>query len=309
MLRPLFFFDTHGQGVARMDIMKYRLFADLAETRSFTRTGQRLGYSQPAVSHILKSLEDELGFPLFVRTKQAVTLTPNARTILPHVRKLLAGNEQLEQIVNELNGLQAGHLTIAAFASISRNWLPGIIHAFEARYPGIELELLEGGTDEIVGWVRSSVADFGLLSRPRTESLAWVKLTDDPLMAILPPGDPCPQEACPIGLMAQRPFIISADGVDYDMHQALESAGITPNIHLSCKDDHAIASMVANGLGVSILPRLVVQDMGYPVRVLPLEPCASRELGIGFRSEAALTPAAKQFIRVIQDTLPPSATA
>ncbi|MGN0755220.1 MAG: LysR family transcriptional regulator [Aristaeellaceae bacterium] len=288
-----------------MDIMKYRLFVEIADTGSFTKSGRRMGYSQPAVSHMLKSMEDELGFPLFVRTKQSVSLTANAKAILPYVRKLLAGNEQLEQVVNALNGLQAGHLTIAAFASISRNWLPRIIRSFEQRYPGIEIELLEGGTDEIVGWVRNSIADFGLLSRPHTETLSWVKLLDDPLMAILPENEPCAQAAYPISRMAQRPFIISADGVDYDMHQALESAGITPNIHLSCKDDHSIASMVASGLGVSILPRLVIQDMGYPLRVLPLEPYATRELGIAYRAEASLTPAAKQFIRVVQEMLLP----
>ena len=287
-----------------MDIMKYKLFADIADTRSFTKSGKRLGYSQPAVSNILKSLEDEIGFPLFVRTKQSVALTPNAKAILPHVRNLLAVNEQLEQTINALNGLETGHLTIAAFASISRNWLPRIIHLFEKNYPGIEIELLEGGTNEIVNWVKNSIADFGLLSRLYTSPLEWIKLADDPLMAILPEDDACQGDVFPISQMAGRPFIISAEGVDYDMHQALEGAGIVPSIHLSCKDDHSIASMVASGLGISILPKLVIQDMTYPIRALPLEPYSTRELGIAFRSKSGLTPAAKQFLQIIQETLP-----
>ncbi|MGN1026287.1 MAG: LysR family transcriptional regulator [Faecousia sp.] len=287
-----------------MDIMSYKLFVEIADTKSFTKSGKRMGYSQPAVSRILKALEDKLGFPLFVRTKQSVCLTPNARTILPYVRELLAINEQLEQTVSALNGLQAGHLTIAAFASISRSWLPRIIHTFAQNYAGIEIELLEGGTEEIVGWVKNSAADFGLLSRPHTDSLSWIKLADDPLMAILPKNGPCPQAPYPIRNLAEHPFILSADGVDCDIHQALERAGITPNIRLSCKDDHSIASMVAGGLGVSILPQLVIQDMDYPIRALPLEPYATRELGIAFVGESALSPAAKQFIRTIQETLP-----
>lgn len=287
-----------------MDIMKYKLFVDIADTKSFTKSGKRLGYSQPAVSHILKTLEDEIGFPLFVRTKQSVSITTNAKTILPYVRELLAINEQLEQTINALNGLETGHLTIAAFASISRNWLPRIIRAFERNYPGIQIELLEGGTDEIVGWIKNSVADFGLLSRQHTNSLSWIKLADDPLMAILPENDPYRQAAYPTRMMADKPFIISAEGVDYDMHQALENAGVTPNIHLSCKDDHSIAAMVASGLGVSIMSKLVIRDMDCPIKALPLEPNASRELGIAFRSEAGLTPAAKQFIGVVQEMLP-----
>lgn len=220
-----------------MDIIRYKLFADIVATGSFTKSGKNLGYTQPSVSHILKALEDEIGFALFVRTKQGVTLTPNAKVILPYVRRrLLAVNEQLEQTINGLNGLETGHLTIAAFASISRNWLPRIIHAFEKSYPGIKIELMEGGTDEIVSWVENSIADFGLLSKLHTGSLQWIKLADDPMMAILPKDFYCLREVFPISKMADEPFIMSAEGVDYDIHQALESAGIVPNVHFSCKD-------------------------------------------------------------------------
>lgn len=286
-----------------MDIMRYKLFVDIADTRSFTKSGRRLGYSQPAVSHSLKKLEEELGFPLFVRTKQSVSLTPNAKAILPCVRELLAVNERLEQTISGLNGLVAGRLTIAAFASISRSWLPPVIRVFERSYPGIEIQLLEGGTDEILGWVKENTADFGLMSRQRTDSLSWTALARDPLMAILPQSDPWSGAVYPTRNMEGRPFIISAEGVDYDMHQALETAGVTPSIHLSCKDDHSIASMVASGLGVSILPQLVIQDMHYPIRALPLEPFAARELGAAYRSEDTLSPAARQFLTVLQETL------
>lgn len=180
--------------------------------------------------------------------------------ILPYVRRrLLAVNEQLEQTINGLNGLETGHLTIAAFASISRNWLPHIIHAFEKSYPAIKIELMEGGTDEIVSWVENSIADFGLLSKLHTGSLQWIKLADDPMMAILPKDFYCLREVFPISKMADEPFIMSAEGVDYHIHQALESAGIVPNVHLSRKDDHSIVSMVSSELGVSILPELVIR--------------------------------------------------
>ena len=121
-----------------------------------------MGYTQSGVSHILKSMETELGFPLFLRTKQGLVLTHNAEKLLPYIRKLLAANEELDQTVNALNGLETGHITIACFASISRNWLPHVIYQFRNKYPGIEIELLEGGTDDIVKWIREMKADFGL---------------------------------------------------------------------------------------------------------------------------------------------------
>ena len=283
-----------------MDLNKYTLFADVAETKNFTKTGERMGYTQPGVSHILKTLENELGFPLFLRTKRGIKLTPNAEVILPIVRNMLAINEQLEQTISSLKGLDTGHLTIASFASISRNWLPRAIHEFQVDYPGIEIELLEGGTDDIVQWINDSVADIGLVSRRNTEELEWISLYEDPLMAILPRSFSTSSDFCPIIDMMAHPFIISAVGTDYDVHYALQSSGINPDIRFSSKDDLAIVSMVANNLGVSILPKLVIEGMDEKVLTLPLEPYFTRELGIAYKSSVNLSPAARRFIEKVQ---------
>lgn len=288
-----------------MDINKYALFADVAETRNFTKSGERMGYTQPGVSHILKTLENELGFPLFIRTKQGVSLTPNAEQILPLVRNLLAVNENLDQTINSLNGLEKGRLKIATFASVSIHWLPTIIHKFQQDYPGIDIDLMEGGTDDIVSWAESNVVDFGFLSRRHTKSLEWISLYDDPLMAILPKDHPAdPGTSYPIEAMDGASFIISAVGTDYDVHHALKKADIKPSIHFSSKDDHAIVSMVANQLGVSILPKLVIRDFENQIKALPLEPYFSRNLGIGVRSIENMTPAATRFIEYTKELIP-----
>lgn len=285
-----------------MDISKYALFADVADTGNFTKSGERMGYTQPGVSHILKAMEAEFGFPLFVRTKQGVVPTHNAKAILPLVRQLLSVNEQLEQTISSLNGLTTGHLTIASFASIGRSWLPAVIHSYQQSYPGIEIELLEGGTDDIVGWVENSRADFGLLSKWNVDSLEWIRLYEDPLMAILPKDmDMNGKKSFPIKAMADKPFVISAEGVDYDIHQVLKETGIEPDIRFSSMDDHVVISMVANNLGISILPNLVIGNARAQIQALPLDPGFSRELGIGIRSFSSLSPAAQQFITFIQD--------
>lgn len=287
-----------------MDINKYALFADVAETGNFTKSGERLGYTQPGVSHVLKVMEEELGFPLFLRTKQGMKLTPGGAAILPYVRSLLSASEQLDQTIHALNGLDIGHLTIASFASITRSWLPSVIHRFSEEYPNIEIELLEGGTDEIVEWVESSRADFGLVSRRHTKSLEWITLYEDPLMAILPADyDDEGAEDFDIARMEGQPFIISASGVDYDIHYALGQAGITPQIHFTSKDDSTIVSMVSGHLGISILPQLILNGISTPYKAMPLNPYCSRELGIAIRSAHELTPAAKHFIESIHEIL------
>ena len=288
-----------------MDINKYALFADIAETLNFTQSGENMGYTQSGVSHILKTMETELGFPLFLRTKQGVVLTHNAELLLPTVRKLLAVHEKLSQTIDAINGIEAGHITIACFASISRNWLPRIIYAFRKKYPGVEIELMEGGTDDIVNWVLNQQADFGLLSHRNVKGLEWISLYEDPLMAVLPKDYPLEDEsAFAVADFSDKPFIISAEGVDYDIHQAMEDAHIHPFTPFSSKDDHAIVSMVANHLGLSILPRLVIQGVEHLVRAIPLSPYYTRELGIAALSVKTLSPAARKFVQAIEESVP-----
>ena len=283
-----------------MDIRKYELFADVAETGNFTRSGDRMGYTQSGVSHILKSLENEIGFPLFIRTKQGVRLTRNAELLLPLVQKLLSANEHLTQTISEINGVDTGSLGIAAFSSISIHWMPKMIRRFQEAYPGITISLMEGGTDDIVSWVMNDQADFGFLSRRNTKGLEWISLCEDPLMAVLPQDYEWTEEQFPLSAFQDQDFIITAMGTDYDVRYALGTAGVTPNIKFTSKDDHAIISMIANHLGISILPGLVLRGYGEQVRALPLSPRCSRELGIVLKSKKGLSPAGRKFLRMAQ---------
>ncbi|MCI5650098.1 MAG: LysR family transcriptional regulator [Fusicatenibacter sp.] len=288
-----------------MDIKKCSLFADVAETGNFTKSGERLGYTQSGVSHILKSLEEEVGFPLFLRTKQGVKLTANAQLLLPTVRSLLALHENLEQIINEINGLETGELTIATFASISIHWLPKIIHQFQQIYPNINIRLMEGGTDDIVKWVEDDLADFGFVSGRQLNQLEFIPLCDDPLMAILPKDYPVPESGCfNITDFQGQNFIISATGTDYDVHYALDTSKVAPNILFSSKDDHAIISMTANKLGISILPKLVIRNFENQILAYPLEPFYQRTLGIAVKSRAMMSPAAVKFFNLTKEMLP-----
>lgn len=288
-----------------MDIKKCSLFADVAETENFTKSGERLGYTQSGVSHILKSLEMEVGFPLFIRTKQGVKLTPNAEQILPTVRSLLVMHENLEQIINEINGLETGQLTIATFSSISIHWLPKIIHNFKEIYPQINIKLMEGGTDDIVKWIEEDLADFGFVSQRQLNQLDFISLYEDPLMAVLPKDYPVSESGSfQISDFQDENFIISAMGTDYDIHYALSTSEVNPNILFSSKDDHAIISMIANKLGISILPQLVIRNFEDQIASYPLEPFYQRTLGIAVKSKENMSPAAIKFLNLTKEMLP-----
>lgn len=288
-----------------MDIKKLQLFIDIAETKNFTKSGERMGYTQSGVSHILKSMETEMGFSLFSRNKQGVRLTKNAEIILPLVRALLSNYEKLEQTVNDLNGLKTGKLVIATYSSISVNWMPQIIHRFQKEYPGIDISLMEGGSEDIVGWLNNDIADFGFVSHRNMESLEWISLCEDPLVAVLPKDYPPPEAGrFPIKEFEEKCFIISAMGTDYDIHYALESSGVKPNMRFSATDDHTIIAMVANKLGISILPKLMLKNYDNMVSSYLLEPYFYRDLGIAVKSKENMSPAAEKFLEITWKMLP-----
>ncbi len=281
-----------------MDLRKYELFVNVAETGNFTASAESLGYTQSGVSHIIKGLEAETGFPLFVRTRRGVLLTNNGKRLIPLIRQLLSDNSRLEQTIGALNGLDTGSITIGTYSSISINWLPKIIFAFRKDFPGIDIHMKEGGIEEIELWIENSNVDFGFCSRRDTQTFDWIHLQDDPLMAILPKDFPVTDSRnYPISAFHDQPFIISAMGIDHDIHLALTKANVMPCVRFSSTDDHAIISMVANHLGISILPNLIVQEMISRITVLPLEPYSFRSLGIGIKSLKDVSPASKKFIQ------------
>ena len=281
-----------------MELNKYYLLLDLAETKNITKTAERLGYSQPGVSHILKNMEKEMGFPLVIREKYGVMLTTAAELLLPQIRDIITATEKLEQTIYAINGLEYGRITIGTYSSIAIHLLPKLLSRFHEEHPDLDIYIKEGGADSILEWMADSTIDFAFLSRPYTKEMEFIPFGNDPLLAVLPLDYPLEsdQREFDIKCYENQNFIISAVGNDIDVHNALEQSGVHPKFHYSVLDDHSILSMVENHLGISILSKLIARGYEDTVTLLPLQPYYARELGIGMRSYDNLSPAAKTFV-------------
>ncbi len=285
-----------------MDIKKYELFVNVAETGNFTRSAEQCGYTQSGVSHLLKSLENEIGFPLFVRSKQGVALTPNGEMLLPLARTLLSDHARIEQAISDINRCETGQIKIGAFTSIAVSWLPQIIRQFEKDYPNINIKIKEGGTDELCSLIENGSIDLVFINERHMGMMEFLPLYEDPLVAVLPNGHPdAALEAVPLQHFHQKPFIISSIGTDYDIHHALSAARVRPVMKYSCSDDHAIVAMVASNIGISILPELIVRNYKGSICTRPLDPHYSRILGVGYRSKEHLTPASRKFLEFAKE--------
>lgn len=283
------------EGGGTVDTKKLEALVAAVELGSFTRAAELLGYTQSGLTHMMNSLEKDIGFTVLVRGRSGVHLTASGERILPLVRECLAGSAALEREISLINSHKEDSVRVAAYESIARHWLPEIIQQFRREHPDVTVDIQMGSVDEVYRWVREDRVDMCFASRQDTAGLEWTHLRDDELLAILPPdypgGDDFPLE----GFGGQE-FLMPSMGFDKDIMKVLNGYGIAPLIRTTQVSDSAVISMVEHGLGVSVLSRLVLWGRQDAVRALPLRPSAFRELGIAARPRRELRPIVRRFI-------------
>lgn len=283
-----------------MSIGKYEIFMKVAELGSLTKAAEELRFTQSGVSHTISGLEADFGFPLFVRGRGGLKLTANGERVLAPVREIMKWNEQLKQEVTAIHGLETGTVTIGTFTSVSVHWLPGILKRFRADYPYIGIRLMEGGYLEIEQWIEAGVVDCGFLSLPTRDKFETVPLARDRMLGIVAADHHLAgQPFLYFSQIAEEPFIMPKAGSDYDVRRALDRAGVKPSVAYSAGDDYAIMAMVESGLGISILPELVMRRQPYELRTLTLQEPGFREIGLAARSMKTSSPAARRFIQYV----------
>jgi len=279
-----------------MKLDKYEVLVTVVEQGSLTLAAGVLGCTQSAVSHSLDALEQELGFPLLRRSRSGVRLTGEGERLLPAVRELLSSREQLKQLASAIRGLDAGTVRIGAFTSVAVHWLPGVLKEFQADYPQVEFKLLNGDYHDVEQWLVDGSIDIGFVTVPCALECEIIPLMEDRLLAILPEGSRFSHYArFPLLECETEPFISLLQSSDHDARRALEAAGVTPNVRFYTKDDYAILAMVEQGLGMSIMPELLLKGRHDRLQVLPLQPEAKRTIGLAIAAGAKAGPATRRF--------------
>ena len=279
-----------------MNLAKYQALVAVVEQGSLTRAAQKLGCTQSAVSHSIDSLEKELGFPLLKRGRAGVHLTAEGERLMPAVRTLLASAEQLSQTASAIRGLDAGLVRIGTFTSVAVHWLPGVLKEFQTDYPKVEFKLLNGDYHDVEQWLSDGSIDIGFVTVPCAVDCECIPLMEDRLLAILPLNSRfASYPRFPLVECETEPFISLLQSSDHDARRALEAAGVQPNVRFYTKDDYAILAMVEQGLGMSIMPELLLKGRHDALLTLPLVPEAKRTLGIAIAAGDKAGPATRRF--------------
>lgn len=280
-----------------MNISKYLAFVKTIEYGSFTKAAEMLNYSQSGISRMIGDLEQDWSITLLERGKSGVRLTSDGTRILPYIKSVCDEYEKLKMQIDELNGLQSGLIRIGTFSSVATHWLPNIIKNFQNDYSNIEYELLLGDYSEIETWITEGRVDCGFLRLPTKPEFETVFLKKDNLLAVIPDDHQLADcDKFPITAFENQPFMMLEKGGNYEITELLEKNHVKPDIRFTTWDDYAIMSMVEHGLGIAILPELILKRIPYHIITKPINVPAYRNIGLVYRNRKLLSLAAEKFV-------------
>lgn len=167
-----------------MSLESYRIFNAVIKYQSFIRAAEVVNLTPSAVSRSISSLENTLGFQLFIRSRKGVQLTREGEMILPSVQAIISADEQLQQIASEINGLERGTVVLGTFSSVCNNWIPTIVQSFKNLYPQINVHIMQGDYSDVVYWASNGIIDLGFASLPIDEDLFSTPLVKDRLLCV-----------------------------------------------------------------------------------------------------------------------------
>lgn len=275
-----------------MSIKQYEAFVKTVELGSLTRAAEALDSTQSRISHVLSAMEQDYGFCLMKRSRSGISLTEAGAILLPKMQAIVQKNRELEALIADIRNADTGTVRLGAFTSVAVHWLPGMIQAFQAAHPQVELKMFNGDYHDVEQWLGDGTVDMAFVTLPAPENTRAIPLAEDELLAILPKGHPLAAQAAidPVSL-AGEPFISLPQSSAHDIHRA----GINPRIRYTTKDDYAVIAMVEQGLGVSIVPELLVRGRAQHVELRPLSPQAKRTIALALPQSAA-SPACEAFV-------------
>jgi DNA-binding transcriptional LysR family regulator len=275
-------------------------FLAVARTRHFTRAAELTHVAQPSLSKQIHCLERELGSELFHRARGNVTLTPAGEVLVPFAKRILADVETARLQVHELAELRQGRLRLGATPSLCTGPLAHALASFRVRYPGIQLIIDESGSRDLVRQLAEGAIDLAMITSPvhrGDPTLDTVPILREQLTVAVPRTMDLDLDSFRIEDLRGRPLVMFREG--YDLRSmtltACQRAGFQPQFAIEGGEMDAVLSFVEAGLGIAVVPSMVLQ--GRPqLRGVPfVPPIPIRTIALAHRTDVHPTRAAEEF--------------
>ena len=286
-----------------------KAFLEVGELRSFRAAADRLNRSQSALSMQIRTLEEQLGVPLFHRDTRNVALTPEGEYLLEYVRRALAELDTGLSRIRSLRNQYRGRVRVACVPSVAGTRLPSVIARFQADYPSVQVEVLELLAKPVIEAVRRGTADLGIgPMRAEVEGLTSQTLFVEPVCAVFPNDDSLTlSQALALKDLKGLPIMTVGSGTMQrdQLDEAQLAAGVRLRITHKVAHAQTLLQMVSAGLGVAIVPWVAMEVPGYQqLRACPIvSPPISRDVCIILRSGGVVSGATKRFSEVLTETI------
>ena len=293
-----------------MQFQQLAYFVAVAHTRHFTRAAELSRVAQPSLSKQIRSLERELGAPLFSRARGNITLTPAGEALLPLAQRILTDLETARREVAELAGVRRGRVRLGATPSLCAGLLADVLADFHTRFPGIELHVEESGSRDLIRNLGRGELDMALIILPLHSSdpdFSTTPILRENLVVVSPTSRPSPNGRASIRIteLQGRPLVMFRRG--YDVREATlracRAAGFEPELAVEGGEMDAVLRFVEAGLGLAVVPSMVLRNRPG-LRGTPLaRPRLLRTVAVARRKDVEPSHSAEAFRRHLNEYL------
>ena len=265
-----------------MQLYSYKVLDSVIRQKSFSKAAGLLNLTPSAVSHIIARLEDELGMKLLIRDRRGLRLTSSAEELFPDIQDLLYADEQLEQHVAAMHGLERGTIRIGTFNSVTVMWLPHILRSFRSEYPEIDIQVYQGGYDSIINWLNNNIVDLAFLSESsiiglRCDKVHW--LYKDRMCCVTPPDyTPEHDDVMHIEEIRDLPLVMQVRGYDQEAQAIINKYDLSAKSMYHMGEDNSVIALVSAGFGIYLMPELVIDTCTGNFNSYPIDPPEYRRI-------------------------------
>jgi DNA-binding transcriptional LysR family regulator len=288
---------------SKITLTQLRALVSIAQHGSYSEAALETMQSQSTLSHAISELERGLDTKIFERGRRGASLTELGKRLLEHAQNVVYSVEALEQEVQLEQAGLSGTVKIMSFRSAATFILPPIISSFMERFPSINFEFLEEGDTEnpVEEAVRSGRADIGILESPfNYDGLISFELARDEYLLL----ESSKRRAARTWQDLQKqPFILCVGGCITHVRQHWEQHGINLEPAFRIRDDSVVLGMVAQGLGISIMPRLAIEPLPAGIRASPLPTPLERIMSVVVTRRKLRQPAIREFTQAIRNAV------
>jgi DNA-binding transcriptional LysR family regulator len=279
-------------------VASLRLVLKIVHAGKLTTAASQLHMSQSAASHALTTLESQIGAKLFLREWEGLRLSEAGQRLLPYIERVLENLDAIRAEIAGLANLGTGNLRIAAVPSLLATILPPVLREYAVRFPGVELAVFEGTDGEVRTWVLNGIVHIGFAGLP-VEGISAEEIAQDEWLALVPARDFPGKASVTLRELVKRKFLMPGGGCEKPIQWIFSSSGIRIAEQLTVKQMPTIQAMVAQNLGVSLIPSLSVSNV-RGCRTLNLKPRLFRKIAMLRPVGSVPTPAQQAWISMIK---------